>query len=44
MVFEDRSPDSRVRRRARRRVVFTVASVVISILLASGVVMVLGRW
>jgi len=27
-----------------RRAVFTVASVVIAILLASGVVMVLGRW
>ena len=40
MVFEDRSPDSRVRRRARRRVVFTVASVVIAILLASGVAVV----
>jgi hypothetical protein len=44
MPFADRPPSSRVRRRARRRAVFTILTIVVAILIASGAVMVLGRW
>jgi len=44
MALDASSAGNRIRRRARRRTVFTVTGIVVAILIASGVVMILGRW